>query len=616
MQKRVSHDEGASIKPETYDGSHAREARAVAELTKRQRLNYYTGLSVVTILAFSDEHGRMVLDACKAEDIDKSLVPIFEACVEFWNKYGKAPKQLLPDAVAHHLGPSRFRKVEHLLQQIQVDNLAGVDAQFAIDMLHSWKQKNLFAGHLLSALGKVDANPAKIDEVAHGLSEYLNKRTRTASDDDDTISVGDPLPFDDEDDGSGEFSSGIAVLDSKRICPRRSAIAVMVADTKKGKTWNLIDVGVANARRGKSVLHVTLELSRDLTHKRYRQCFYGVPARELVNEDGKEIKSVTLTRLYDDKGRPELSRVERSIKGTIATVSPSRWLRRNGSAQRWDRRYAEEEQGTLDSIKIKYWPENTLTSAQLRAYIEGLKVKGLMPDMLIVDYAEKLKIEGDDYRHEFGRRFGELRNIAIDYNIAVVTAAQANRMGGKAERLDKAHTAEDYSIVQRADLLLTLSQNEDEKKLGLARIEVAAARNEADGFTALISQCFTLGMFCIDSCTYDKQGVHSEDAMSALLGDTSKVKPVSSDEMDKAVAALKANGEDRWRLDRRAKDWVGKAIADAVAGSEDRLAAVVAALIKAGKLERFQAQDNHREMRDFVRLASEAGDLSKIDKVM
>ena len=59
--------------------------------------------------------------------------------------------------------------------------------------------------------------------------------------------------------------------------------------------------------------------------------------------------------------------------------------------------------------------------------------------------------------------------------------------------------AEDWSKVQTADNIIVYNQTDAEKSVGCARLFVAKARNEEDGFSILINQQYKTGQFCLQS---------------------------------------------------------------------------------------------------------------------
>jgi replicative DNA helicase len=119
--------------------------------------------------------------------------------------------------------------------------------------------------------------------------------------------------------------------------------------------------------------------------------------------------------------------------------------------------------------------------------------------VLIVDYGDLMQISREHLRVDTGRAFVELRGIAMQRNMALVTATQGNRQSANARVVNHTHVAEDWSKIATADTVCTYSQTAEEKKIGLARILVSAARDARDQYLTLISQSYDTGQFCLDS---------------------------------------------------------------------------------------------------------------------
>ena len=153
---------------------------------------------------------------------------------------------------------------------------------------------------------------------------------------------------------------------------------------------------------------------------------------------------------------------------------------------------------------IREFPTGSLTINDLRAYLDTLEqVEHVVPDLLIVDYADLMKIDGANLRIDTGIIYRELRGIAMERGCALVTASQSNRSSADAKWVREGDIAEDWSKVMTADTILTYSQTVDERKLGLGRIFVAAVRDENDKWACLITQNYQMGQFCLDSIRLD-----------------------------------------------------------------------------------------------------------------
>jgi hypothetical protein len=76
---------------------------------------------------------------------------------------------------------------------------------------------------------------------------------------------------------------------------------------------------------------------------------------------------------------------------------------------------------------------------------------------------------------------------------------------GKLPVITLGQIAEDFSQGMTADVVLTYNCTPEERALGLARIYVAASREEEGEFTVLISQDYRTGQFCRSCVRMSKQ---------------------------------------------------------------------------------------------------------------
>jgi hypothetical protein len=287
----------------------------------------------------------------------------------------------------------------------------------------------------------------------------------------------------DEDD---TFTTGISVLDNMGVVPARKQMLILMAPSNVGKTWFLINVGKQAMMRGKSTLHITLEMSEEQTAQRYVQAIYA-----MTKEEVSQVRITTFKR--DDLGY--CIDVEQDY---INPKTLNRASRRDVSAK-------------LKSLKrrgpvlIKEFPGGTLTLGQLNAYLDYLERQhSFIPDVLIVDQPDNMAVDPKNLRIELGRLYVRLRGMGALRNkkrggMAVVAVTQAGREAMGAKVVRKNQIAEDISKVATADVILTVSQTDEEEKLGLARVLVDKSRHTKKNTNILISQSFEVGQFCLDS---------------------------------------------------------------------------------------------------------------------
>ncbi len=145
-----------------------------------------------------------------------------------------------------------------------------------------------------------------------------------------------------------------------------------------------------------------------------------------------------------------------------------------------DKFYAENKLGRL---MIKYFPTNQPTVNALRAHMEKLSLRGFVPDLLIIDYADIMRSsrQYDSPRHELKLLYEELRAFAAERNVALWTASQSNREGSTVDIVDMNNMSEAYSKAFIADLIITISRKSSERAEGHGRLYVAKNRNGRDG---------------------------------------------------------------------------------------------------------------------------------------
>ncbi len=280
----------------------------------------------------------------------------------------------------------------------------------------------------------------------------------------------------------------IKALDTRNLNPQRKELFLFVAPPKRGKSWFLINAAKQAMNQNKKVVHISLEMSEKIVTKRYLQSIFGTTTSNtdknapmiFFSENGDFNLNVS------DEKPPTLQAESKNIIESLSNEGTHTWMNRN--------------------LRIKQFPTGGLSLPQLNAYLDSLEMKdNWIPDVLVVDYADLMKVRGkgsNDYRIELGQIYKELRGLAVERNLMLITASQSNRGGADKERIDDTDIAEDYSKIATADTVITYSQKETEKTLGLARLYVANSRNAEDRFEILISQHYSTGQFALDSCDF------------------------------------------------------------------------------------------------------------------
>ena len=213
----------------------------------------------------------------------------------------------------------------------------------------------------------------------------------------------------------------------------RGELGVIAANTGVGKSHFLVAMGCSAMKAGKNVIHYTFELSEHDTGKRYDSNLCDIPSNEIINRKSEVI----------DK-------------------------------------YKSMELGKLI---IKEYPTGSASVMTLRNHIEKLTLKGFKPSLVTVDYADVMKSSKayDSLRHELKLIYTELRNLAVELNIPIWTASQANKDSSKSDVVGLENLGESYGKAQVADVVISISRKPMEKSTGSGRIFVAKNRAGRDG---------------------------------------------------------------------------------------------------------------------------------------
>lgn len=278
--------------------------------------------------------------------------------------------------------------------------------------------------------------------------------------------------------------TGIPELDRRNLGPVRKELWLLIANAKRGKSWSLIHLAKMALMHRVRVVHISLEMSEERCAQRYFQAMLALSKRN---------EPVQTTRFVRDKLNRITDFEDARVMPALTLDDPHIRKKLEKSIDRWALR-------AFGNIVIKAFPTGMLTMPQLTAYLDNLEAtQQFVPDLLILDYPDLMKLDKNNFRLSLDELFKDLRGLLVKRNIAGAAVSQSNRSGEKAKQVGSENVAEAYSKIAHADTVLTYSQTEAEHKLGLARLHVAAARNDDDKFSLLISQNYTMGNFVVDS---------------------------------------------------------------------------------------------------------------------
>jgi len=250
-------------------------------------------------------------------------------------------------------------------------------------------------------------------------------------------------------------------------------------------TWYLWFIAEMGMVFGFKVVFFTLEMTERQIVRRAWRSILGKP---------KETKTVSIPRFVKDEDSEEEKYSIQTRQKEITGVDPSKIEMQQKQLHRRFRKGA---------IRIIQIPKSS-TVETLKATLDNLNYyENFVPDMLVLDYADLLspsaKLKSNEYRHVLNDIWSSLRDMAIEKNIAMISASQTEK-STFIKDIGAENAAEDIRKIAHVTCALALNQTKDEAKQGIMRIAQVVAREDAQCFEqAVVLQNLDCGKAYLDS---------------------------------------------------------------------------------------------------------------------
>ena len=250
-------------------------------------------------------------------------------------------------------------------------------------------------------------------------------------------------------------------------------LSVLMAGIHVGKSLSMCSMAANNLSDGKNVLYISLEMSEE--------------------EIGKRIDANLLDININ----------------SLKTTSKERFMGKVGQAR-------SKSQGEL---KFKQFPTGSAHVGNFRALLNDLSMKSdFVPDVIYVDYinlmaSSRLKASSASDSYLYIQSIAqELRGLAIEFDLPVVTATQVNRTGYAMSDVDMTNVAESFGLPATADFMIAITTTEELSKSGQFQFKILKNRlGDTGNF-----EKFVMGV------DYYKMRLYDVDAKAQTLTGTGK----------------------------------------------------------------------------------------------
>ena len=197
---------------------------------------------------------------------------------------------------------------------------------------------------------------------------------------------------------------------------------IALAGTGVGKSLFMCHVAAAAISQGKNVLYITLEMAEERIAERIDANLMNVPIQDLKDLPKK---------MFDDR----VSKIKDKIDGRLI---------------------------------IKEYPTASAHAGHFKSLFEELKLKrSFEPDIVFIDYlnictSSRFRAGSNANSYTIIKSIAEeLRGLAVEYDLPIVSATQTTRSGYANSDVDLTDTSESFGLPATADLMFALISTEE-----------------------------------------------------------------------------------------------------------------------------------------------------------
>ena len=285
----------------------------------------------------------------------------------------------------------------------------------------------------------------------------------------------------------------------------KKSLNIVMAGTGVGKTLAMCHFAAANMMLGKNVLYITMEMAEEKIAERIDANLLNVSCEDLAN-------------LSKDLYETKVSKVRAK---------------------------------TVGKLIIKEYPTATAHVGHFRHLLNELNLKRTFkPDIIYLDYlnismSSRVKPGANINSYTYIKSIAEeLRGLAVEFNVPIVSATQTTRSGFSNSDPDLTDTSESFGLPATADFMIALISSDELQNLN--QIMIKQLKNRYNDLT--LHSKFVVGIDRSKFRLYDVEQSAQEDLI------------VDKPAFDKSKFGSRANEEDsmRWATKKMGrKDFSG-----------------------------------------------------------
>jgi archaellum biogenesis ATPase FlaH len=434
-------------------------------------------------LVYNEEYARKCIPFLKEEYFapqdQKALFRLIKGYVDKYNAFPTKEVMAIDLANTEGINEDTFKNCKELINGLTHDKSTKID--WLLDQTEKFCQDKAIYNAIMASIGILDDSSGKTSKGA--IPQILTDALAVSFDthighdfleDADTRyefyhTKEERIPFD------LDFFNKI----TQGGLPKKT-LNVALAGTGVGKSLFMCHCAAANLLKGYNVLYITLEMAEE----------------RIAERIDANLLDVTLDEL---KLIPKDS---------------------------YDKKIARVRNKTNHKLIVKEYPTACAGSANFRHLLNELKIKkNFMPDIIYIDYlnicmSSRIKHGANVNSYTLIKAIAEeLRGLAVEFNVPIVTATQTTRSGYSNSDVGLEDTSESFGLPATADFMFALIK-QSEELADLNQIVVKQLKNRY-GDPNLNSR-FIIGVDRSKMRLYDVENSAQEDLLDGPVMDNTK----------------------------------------------------------------------------------------------
>lgn len=425
---------------------------------------------VLNNLAYNEPYARKVLPFLDEEYFStRQQKTLYNVINGFYEKYNTQPTaQALKVEIdsASGITEDEYKLIVDTIDQFDAEPKEDLD--YLVDKTEKFCQEKAVINAIMSSIGIIEG---KVKDEKGRIPELLSKALAVSFDTNighDFLEqiedryefyhkVEEKIPFD-----LSFFNK------ATRGGLSRKTLNVALAGTGVGKSLFMCHCAAANLSAGKNVLYITLEMAEEKIGERIDA--------NLINCTVDE-----LSILPRDAYMKKVERVKSRTTGKLV---------------------------------IKEYPTTTAGAGHFRHLLNELKLKkNFVPDIIYIDYlnicvSSRLKMGANVNSYTYVKAIAEeLRGLAVEFNVPIVSATQTTRSGFTSSDLGLEDTSESFGLPATVDFMFALISTEELRDMN--QIMVKQLKSRYDDLNKL--RRFIIGVDYSHMKLYDVEQTAQDD---------------------------------------------------------------------------------------------------------